>query len=170
MTFIVQNQDIRRMHSDIHTKTKSIATVTLPQKGDMREWSNYRSSESKVTVSLGDFTVSILLVRYPYPRLQSLFQVANPSSVTSFMGQHPLLYNSLVEVEAAIRNYFPDETLRLNLYEDPEGEMDNELAIYVLTQKEPYVALDKLDTFDNEFWSGRTDSYKNLITINVEYL
>lgn len=80
------------------------------------------------------------------------------------------MYDALFEIEAVIRKYFPEENLRLDLYEDPEGEMEDELAIYIATCDEPHAALDKLDKFDRKYWIEKIDQYGNFITVNVEYL
>ena len=158
------------MHGDIISGMESTMTTFLQRVDISGRWDNYESREDNITVSAGDFTITELHAGYSYSRLKSIFQVVNFLKVKRYLDRNNLLYSFLYEVEAGIRKYFPKENLRLELYEDPEGEMEDELAIYILTHDKPHVALNKLNKFDCECRTKKMDQYENLVTINIEYL
>ena len=158
------------MHSDILLGRENTKTTTLPKVDNAGRWSNYESSKKDITVSLGNFAITELHAGYSYSQLQSFFQIVNFLVIRRFISQNKFVYNALLEIKEVIKKYFPEEDLRLELYEDPEGEMENELAIYILTCNEPHTALYKLDQFDREYWVEKIDQYENFITVNIEYL
>ncbi len=116
-----------------------------------------------------DVTIDSLYVGYPYMRLLELFQVRDSHSIISFINKHFFLNDYLLEIYKAIRNSFPEENLRIDLYDDPEGQMSSELAIYIQSTDSPGSALEKLDSFDNDFWIDRIDKYEGYISVNIEY-
>ena len=150
-------------------ETEDTNIITLPESGDVRRWDDYIGSKRDITISLGNFSITKLHTGHPYWQLRTLFHIEDFLSVTKFISQNPTLYSTLLEIEEAIRMHFPEEKLRLALYADPEGEMNDELAIYILTKDEPRTALAKLDEFDNNFWLDKIDQYGGLVLVNLRY-
>ena len=59
--------------------------------------------------------------------------------------------------------------IRLEVYPDPEGERDLELALIVETSEEPAVALEKLSEFDERFWIDHIDEVADHLSVHLEY-
>ena len=154
----------------IGIKEKKVSSITLPGGHNIKEFSENFDIRGTTTFSVGNLFVKELRAGYPYSHLHSAFQVSDFQSVVRFINRNKFLYDVLREIEAAIRKYFPCEILRLDIYGDPEGEMKDELAIFILTSDEPHIALDKLDKFDSEYWIEKVDQYEKFVTVNVEYL
>ena len=158
------------MHSNILMETEGIKVTLLPRIDNSGKWSTYVSSEKDITVCADDFGITELHAGYTYSHLKSIFHVTNFLAIEQYLDQNTFLCNVVFEVETAIRKYFSEENLRLELYKDPEGEMSDELAIYILTRKEPHIALDKLEEFDCEYWIEKANQWDNFISVNLEYL
>ena len=158
------------MHSNILMETEGIKVTLLPRIANSGKWSTYVSSEKDITVCAGDFGITELHAGYPYSHLKSIFHVINFLAIEQYLDQNKFLYNVLFEIEAAIRKCFSEENLRLELYEDPEGEMEDQLAISIMTYDEPQVALAKLGEFDKDFWLNKIDQFGEFVSVNLRYL
>ena len=158
------------MHNDILVQSEDFNAILLPKENGIKNWESYEDQRNDFTSSSQNLNITGLYAGYPYSQLQRLFKIVDFSSIINFISQNPSLYNTLLETVETIRKYFFEEELWLEKYEDPEGEMDSELSINILTYNEPAIALNKLEKFDTEYWSGVVNQHKNMLSINIEYL
>lgn len=129
----------------------------------------FKTEPKDISVSFGSFTVNSFYAGYSFSKLLQIYSVSNFEEVSTFISQNEFLETALFEIEHAIRDKFPQEKLRLEFYEDAEGELSDELAVFIVTNEEPAVALSKLDLFDQDFWLKNMDKYENFVTVNLEY-
>lgn len=129
----------------------------------------FKTEPKDISVSLGSFNVNSFYAGYPFSKLLQIYSVSNFKEISIFISENKFLETALLEIENAIRDEFPCEELRLEFYEDAEGELSDELAIFIITNEEPAVALAKLDLFDESFWSKNMDKYEDFVTVNLEY-
>ncbi len=67
-----------------------------------------------------------------------------------------------------ITKYFGDVTLRLSVYQFKDFPFEEELVIYIGTSMDVKEALDKLDTFLEEYWIDHNE-FEN-VSIDLEFI
>jgi hypothetical protein len=68
-----------------------------------------------------------------------------------------------------IRDYFPTETLFLEVMTDPDEVGEKELVIYICTGLKPEEAIEKLDRLDENWWLDASTISESKLLIQVEY-
>ena len=84
------------------------------------------------------------------------FQLTHEQEILGFLERHPTAASVLIEIRHAIRNYFGDDPVRLEVFHDPEWDSeweaeDPDLFANIRTRVEPHDALTRLHRFDNEW-------------------
>ena len=97
------------------------------------------------------------------------FAVLREGEIRAFIKKHPHLYFFLDSAPVHIEEYFPDSELRLELYRDPEGQMSDEVAIYISTDLAPDEALDRLSELDRTWWLEAAQFSGEHASLNLEY-
>ena len=73
------------------------------------------------------------------------------NEVTDFLLKNPELISIINNATNQIRNYFPDEKLKLKVEFDPEIESDSGiLYLLIVTKKEPEEAIELLDELNEK--------------------
>jgi hypothetical protein len=90
--------------------------------------------------------------------------------VVQFLAQYPFLIPVLLEAPEKIRQYFPDSQLFLEVVPDAEVIDWVQLVLSILTNLEPYKAVNKLHQLDRDWWLNNTshEIRKQLFTL-LEY-
>jgi len=112
----------------------------------------------------------------PRPSVESVisralraYEVRDPDVIARYIKQHPHIYFVLDAAPVHIGKHFPDAELRLELYQDPGGEMSDEVAIYIRTRLEPSEALDRLAELDESWWFESAAFSGDQVSLNLEY-
>lgn len=106
--------------------------------------------------------------------LEKLFSLRDKKQVFNFINRFPtdlyaLLLSTLVEAGIYIKRYFPESTLYLRYFTDPEAFDEDHLIILIGTKLKPKEALKKLDHV-YDFWAyDALDRLNGALTINLEF-
>jgi hypothetical protein len=91
--------------------------------------------------------------------------------VIGFIKNRPFLIPILTEAYSKIGSYFPESPqVFLEVVTDPEVPDDTQLVASVKTNLSPDEALERLDSFDREWWLQSMDRAKGELCIDVEFL
>ena len=87
------------------------------------------------------------------------------TDVVDYFQNHIHLLPILDQALKRLNTIFADNTIYVCVYSDPEGEMPDELAVFVQCDNEPDEAIAQLNAFDDWWVSVATP----LISFNIEY-
>ena len=95
-------------------------------------------------------------------------RVPDLDGAVAYLTEFPHLSGVIERSYEELQRLF-EAPIRLEVYPDPEGERDLELALIVETSEKPAVALEKLSEFDERFWIDRIDEVADHLSVHIEY-
>lgn len=101
--------------------------------------------------------------------INSKYTLRNKKDVFDFISNNQQLLPLLKEAHDRIRDYFPLETLFLEVMIDPDEVGEKELVIYIHTDQKPYEAIENLDRLDECWWLDASTISELKLLIQVEY-
>ena len=103
--------------------------------------------------------------------LERQYVFKDRDEVIGFLEGHPFLVALLVEAYSKIERYFPEyPQVFLEVLTDPEVPDDIQLVASIKTALSPDKALERLDSFDREWWLQSMDRAKGELCVHVEFL
>lgn len=135
----------------------------------------YRSATVTVGESfLSKWGVSDLSTCNPRTRLFDQlawsFMIRNPGSVQNITKEVPEIGVLALDASNHLRKYFPSERFALEPIKDPEEEIPDQLAVYVITARKPEDALLRLDQFDEDWWVREASKAQGRLMVNLEFI
>jgi hypothetical protein len=99
------------------------------------------------------------------------YEIPHEEEIHEFLGRYPEVGPLLPEIRSAIREYFGDEKVRLELFYDPEWEDDDPvLLVNIQTRLGAGKALTQLKRFDHDWWlEKRTQTIAPLV-VNIHHV
>ncbi len=97
-------------------------------------------------------TAPALISQADIESLERSYTFREKPEVVQFIEKHPFLVPVLLAAPDQIRHYFPNEQLFLEVDSDPEIGNYVQLVLSILTTLDPYVAMDREDRLDAEWW------------------
>jgi hypothetical protein len=109
--------------------------------------------------------------RQEIERLQEIYSFLRKEEVAGFLESYPYLVPLLFEACPQVRKHFGcDAPVFLEVVTDPEATDDRELYALIGTRLPPEAALEKLERFDNEWWSAVLDRAQCKLCIDVGFV
>ena len=103
--------------------------------------------------------------------LERQYVFKDRDQVFSFLENHPFLVTLLLEAYSKIETYFPEyPQVSLEVIIDPEVPDDIQLVASIRVNLSPEEALERLDSFDRQWWLQSMDRAKGELCIDVEFL
>ena len=102
-------------------------------------------------------------------QLSSKYTLNRAKEVIDYVCKNKQLLPLLLEAHDKIKNYFPSETLFLEMVADPDETYEKELIIYISTTLEPKDAIERLDLFDESWWLEASAASDSKLLVQVEY-
>ena len=101
-------------------------------------------------------------------RLNKEYIFRNFEHTKEYISDYQFLIPTLLDCPVNIKKYFSNEKLFLEVITDP---MDNEetLALYISTTLDAEKAVEKLETFDDEWWLEFSSKTFGKLVIDVEF-
>jgi hypothetical protein len=128
-----------------------------PEVAEVRQ--NWNNAGADTVVP--NFTIQTLEQKYTF---------RNRNEVIGFLENHPFLVSILIEAYEKIAKYFNEyPQIVLKVIIDPEVPDDRQLVASIKTRLSPEEALEKLDSFDSEWWLQSIDRARGELCINVEF-
>ncbi|TVP60412.1 MAG: hypothetical protein EA343_17500 [Nodularia sp. (in: Bacteria)] len=119
---------------------------------------------------LTEKTPENLDLSYGLSEISSHYTIDNFVAILRFLRKHQNMIEVLLEANHEIRKYFSLEKLRLKLYIDPESSQWEYLILSICASPDSVdEALDKLDQFENNWWSDASFGVATNICINLEF-
>jgi len=148
-----------KVHADMTNERFSVGiSPTSPEVAEVQqEWNNP-----------GAYTVPS---NFSIQALERQYVFRDRGEVIGFLESHAFLVSLLLEAYSKIRSYFPEyPQVILEVVTDPEVPDDNQLVASIKTNLSPNEALEKLDSFDSEWWLRSMDRARGELCISVEFL
>ncbi len=101
--------------------------------------------------------------------LSSKYALRNVKEISDFLSNNKHILPLLIESHYNIRDYFPTETLSLEVMTDPDEVGEKELVVYICTGLKPSDAIEKLDRLDESWWLDASAISEPKLLIQVEY-
>jgi hypothetical protein len=95
------------------------------------------------------------------------FEIADEEGVLEFLERYPSVPPLLLETREAVRRFFGEDQVRLDVFRDPECPEDEKLLVNVLLHAGPREALELLDRFDDEWWTKRRQGLEVPILVSL---
>lgn len=76
------------------------------------------------------------------------YYFADEADIVAFLERYPSTVSLLFEIRGAIRRFFGEDHVRLEVFRDPEWPDDAKLVVNILTYAPPRQTLDRLDQLD----------------------
>jgi hypothetical protein len=103
--------------------------------------------------------------------LENQYIFKDRNQVTSYLENHSFLVSLLLEAYSKIETYFPEHPqVFLEVFIDPEVSDDTQMVASIKTNLSPDEALERLDSFDRQWWLPSMDRAKGELCIHVEFL
>lgn len=102
-------------------------------------------------------------------QLMALYEFRNELRVKEFLTANPFLPVGLMLAADAVRSYFPDAQLALDVYKDREDSTYQLLALRIITHKRYPGSREQMKRFRNEWWTKHiTAVVRERIAVGVE--
>ena len=103
--------------------------------------------------------------------VERMYSFRNESEVREFLGQHPCALPLLVAARPEIERHFAPYYSRVAVVveKDPEGHSPSELFAIIQCHLDAGEALDKLATFNRQWWAAASFAAHCPVYIDVEY-
>jgi hypothetical protein len=82
--------------------------------------------------------------------LRNVYEFRDEAEVAAFLADHPTVPSLLAEIRPAIRRFFGEEPVRLEVSEDPDCDVPPTLLVNIQTQYGAAEAISRLARFDHE--------------------
>src|SRR5260221_57661 len=102
-------------------------------------------------------------------QLEEQYIFRKPERVSEFLEIHPFLKPILQEARAKIADYFPDSSVFLEIFVEPEEIASSRLVAYIKSGFSAEETLEKLHQLDNDWWLDAVDKTDEKLSINVEF-
>ena len=148
-----------KLHADITIERFYMGiSPTSPEVAKVRqEWNN-----AGADTVVPNFTIQTLEQQYIFK---------DRDEVIGFLDNHPFLVSLLLQAYNKIEKYFPEyPQVILEVVTDPEVPDDSQLVASIKTNLSPDKALERLDSFDSEWWLQSMDRARGELCISVEFL
>jgi hypothetical protein len=89
--------------------------------------------------------------------------------VAEFLTHHPTLVPLVDAARQALRPYFPDTPLLLEIFEDPEFADPPKLHLVVVPTIDPSDAVSRYEQFQRAWWSAIAPRIQTQFAIVLEY-
>jgi hypothetical protein len=89
--------------------------------------------------------------------------------VAEFLTQHPALVPLVDAAGQALRPYFPDSPVLLEMFEDPEFADPPKLHLVVVPTTDPVDAASRYEQFQRAWWSASASPTQSQFAIVLEY-
>ena len=96
------------------------------------------------------------------------YRVEDAEPIVTFVLIHPQLVDLLEEAPAAIARQFPDTSLTLEVYDDPEEPVTT-LVVGIVTMLAPADALEQLQLLDEAWWLDTRPGFREHALITLAY-
>lgn len=103
-------------------------------------------------------------------QIEKLYTLRERSEVLKFLDNHPFLVPVLLEAPEKIRDYFPGDSLILDMAIDPESSSpeDDRLVLLIATDIEADESVDRLWELDNAWWLNAAQRSQHKMFIDLE--
>lgn len=101
-------------------------------------------------------------------RLQSLYRFHDIDKVKRFLLEYPAIMPSLLDARAALRKFFGDTSISLEVVYDPEISNAKQLFAYIKTTLSPDRALEQLDKFDEAWYLKQAPEIGGILNFSLE--
>jgi len=158
------------MPATVESSKSDIAALAggREQSFETKEFISEPEREESVVSDGGLFAISRFFVGQGLRCLNLPLETPDIEGVIDYLYRNPEA-NWMVELTfEALRDFF-SEPVRLEVYPDPEGERERELALFVETTDESGEALRKLDEFDAAFWLGHVEQFGHYLSVHIDY-
>jgi len=93
---------------------------------------------------------------------------AQTDKIIEFVEKREHLKAVILNARNEILHYFPEDKLKINIFQDPEEKQGNmELVIHIVTSLAPEIALKLLDDFDNNWWLDNSRGIEDELCIHL---
>jgi len=94
--------------------------------------------------------------------------IIKTDKVKDFVEKRTYLKDIIIRARNEIHKYFPEETLAIDVFSDPEEEHSrDELVIHIITERDPGVALKALDRFDENWWLDASLGIEDVLCVHL---
>ena len=101
--------------------------------------------------------------------LFKLYKINKPPEILNFIDNNKFLKSLLVEAVHKIPAYFPDSSLYLDLFKDPESATGDHIVLAIATKLGASEALTKFDTLIRNWFSSVMHRAKGRLSLDVEF-
>ena len=103
-------------------------------------------------------------------QIEKLYILRNRSEVLKFIEQSPFLIPVLLEAPDKIRDYFPGDSLILDIAIDPESSSidDDKLVLLIATDIDADESVDRLWELDKAWWLNASRRSQHKMFTNLE--
>ncbi|MDF0552111.1 hypothetical protein [Kamptonema sp. UHCC 0994] len=103
-------------------------------------------------------------------QIEKLYTLRERSEVLKFLDNHPFLVPVLLEAPENIRDYFPDNSLILDMAIDPESSSpdDDKLVLLIATDIDADESVERLWELDNAWWLNAARRSEHKMFIDLE--
>jgi hypothetical protein len=99
------------------------------------------------------------------------FEIEGDEGIGAFLERYPDVAPLLLEIRSAIKRFFGEERVSLELFYDPECEIeDPELFVNILTQFPAGEALKRLKRFDHEWWLEKFKKTDAPLVVSIKHM
>lgn len=120
-----------------------------------------------MTTGQASATPGVSIDRTEIEQIEKLYTLRERSDVLKFLDNHPFLVPILLQAPDKIRDYFPDNSLILDMAIDPESSSpdDDKLVLLIATDIDADESVDRLWELDNAWWlnAARRSQHKMFI-------
>jgi hypothetical protein len=103
--------------------------------------------------------------------LERQYVFKDRDQVFHYLENHPFLVPLLLEAYSKIDTFFPEyPQVLLEVVTDPEVPDDTQLVASIRVNLSPDEALERLDSFDRQWWLPSMDRAKGELCIHVEFI
>ncbi|HHO75282.1 MAG TPA: hypothetical protein ENN05_02500 [Deltaproteobacteria bacterium] len=93
---------------------------------------------------------------------------AQTDKIIEFVEKRKQLKTVIKSARNEILRYFPKDTLKINIFQDPEEKQGKmELVIYIVTTLDSEMALRLLDDFDDNWWLDKSQGIEDELCIHL---
>lgn len=138
------------------------------QSFNTHELASESEQDESVISGKASFAISRIFVGQSIRCLNLPLKTRDIDGLVNYLSRSPEA-NRMVELTFEALRHFFQEPIRLEVYRDPEGEREPELALFVETTDRPKRALQRLDEFDEAFWLHHVEQFGRHLSVHMDY-